>query len=82
MSFASNVQNRRKPLISLLVAKDHTNKMAWYFIDVNPIKLRKFEVDMRTTGGELKQYGKILESGYGDSPPQHIMEKMKKLGFQ
>lgn len=56
------------------------NRSAWFYINIDSGKERKFKHCIESKANvDLKDWGEIVESGYGKSPPDYIKEKMKRL---
>lgn len=76
-SFVECISRSRNNAIYLVIAPDDTERKAWYFIQVDKMKLPLFEKAMQAPGAELGRYGDVLASGYGDAPPAFVVEHMK-----
>jgi hypothetical protein len=72
-----------KKMVCLLVAPVADGRNAWYFIEVPEPKLKKFQKDAAAGGVDLTQYGEVLDRGFGDYPPQEVIDyMMQEYGFQ
>jgi len=76
MSFAKRLVQSRTNTLCLIVAPAKGGKTAWYFIRVEPVKFSKFKNDVFSKAVNLANYGEVIERGYGDYPPQNIIDKM------
>ncbi len=73
----------REP-ICLIRSRDYTGHMAYYFLKVDPFKLRQFE-KIADSGQyfDLEAYGEIIVSGYGEEVPASVLERMRRnYGWQ
>jgi hypothetical protein len=62
---------------------DASGKLAWYFVRVATSKLSAFERQLAQGKVDMTMFGEVLSSGYGDSPPAHVTERMCKIyGYQ
>ena len=77
-SYASSVTNARNDNIYLVRGgNDRTDQPAWYFIRVDNVKTRAFLSAIKAGAIDLNAFGEIIESGYGENPPQAILSHMK-----
>jgi len=67
----------RDDLIYNLLGNDRGRK-TWYFVLIERANLRNFLRDMKNDSTNLELYGKIIESGYGETPPEDIVKSIKK----
>ena len=82
-SFTSAVQSSRADNIYLVRGNDITKRPAWYYVMVDKMKKRLFEIDAKKGQINLTDYGQILHSGYGENPPEDMKAKMKEeYGFE
>ncbi|MBV8938840.1 MAG: hypothetical protein JO089_03250 [Alphaproteobacteria bacterium] len=82
-SFTDVVQSSRADNIYLVRGNDSTSRHAWYYVMVDKMKKRLFEIDAKKGQINLTDYGKILYSAYGQDPPDDIKKKMKdEYGFE
>jgi hypothetical protein len=76
MSPLENLSNPKK-LLFLVNATDKTQRKAWYYILVQPDLLSLFKRKMATKSINLSDYGTIIESGYGETPPADIIKMIE-----
>lgn len=82
-SFTSVVQGSRADNIYLVRGNDITKRPAWYYVMVEKMKKRLFEIDAKKGQINLTDYGTILYSGYGENPPEETKKTMKdEYGFE
>ena len=83
-AFAHAVQGTRSDGVYLVHGGcDHTNRPAWYFIRVGSVKLRAFLKAISGGKIDLVAYGDIIESGYGETPPENIVAYMRtQFGYK
>jgi len=62
--------------IRLVRANDTTQRRAYYFLRIHSLKLLQFQHDVKNKGSlDLKDYGEVIESGYG-SVPEAVLLRM------
>lgn len=77
-NFASLVSTSRNSNIFLVSGgKDKFERDAWYYVRVEPFKISLFQRDIMHGKINLVEYGEILESGFGKTPPESVKQKMK-----
>lgn len=83
MSFATDVLISRAPTICLIKAPaGEERKPAWYYIV--PFEGQAEHLARSVTSGptQLTDYGRIIISGYGESPPDDVVAYIKSTyGF-
>ena len=82
-SFLNKVIGSRGHLLYTLKGTDaESGRKAYWFLLVDPPKLGKFEKALETGTFNLEDYGKIIESGFGEEIPQWVKDKLKEeYGF-
>lgn len=75
-SFTDRSKHNLSKYIYLVTGQDK-GRDAWHYVLVDPPKLQVFRA--KTQGGSLDvaDYGKVLYSGWGKTPPDDIKEKIK-----
>jgi hypothetical protein len=83
MSFRSKIigQSNKSSLVYLVTAKAD-GKPAWYYLQVDEPKHKAFQKQLATGSLDLAAYGTIVQSGWGEQPPEHIAEIMLKTFSQ
>lgn len=82
-SFVDQIASSRGSDIYLVRGKDTTDRQAWYYVLVERTKKRAFEAREGTPNLKLTDFGTILHSGYGQNPPEDIVQKMfDEYGFK
>jgi hypothetical protein len=83
-SFASKVIGSRGHLLYTLKGTDaESGRKAYWFLLVDSHKLNKFEIALEDGTFNLEDYGKIVESGFGEEIPQSAKDKLKEeYGFE
>jgi len=59
-----------------VIGKDTTGRVAWYYILVDPDKINVFLLHKKGDSYDLADYGRIIESGYGDEVPKNIHDRI------
>ncbi|MGL9688293.1 MAG: hypothetical protein ACR5K6_00630 [Wolbachia sp.] len=76
-SFADATRRSRSDLIYLVRGKDH-GRSAWHYVLVDKDKREMFLAKSRTGSMDVADYGEILYSGWGEDPPQEIVDKINE----
>jgi hypothetical protein len=77
MAFTDKVQNSMGELVYLVRGKD-AGRAAWHYVLIDKMKLPLFKQKLKSGSLDVSEYGKILYSGWGENPPEEIMEEIKK----
>lgn len=76
-SFTAKILSANTHLVALVTGKDYTGEKAWWYIRLYPGKEKLFNIVLeKGEGTELTNYGEILKSGYGNTPPQEIHDEI------
>lgn len=84
LSFAEKVAKSKGAAEVFLVTggSDNSGRKAWYFIRVDSPKVSAFHRAIKSGNINLDEYGEILDSGYGEQPPESVKQFMRdKYGF-
>ncbi len=57
----------------------HNGRATWHYIKVEKNKLPLFKKALEKDSIELADFGEILFSGWGESPPDNITKQVKKM---
>jgi len=76
-TFQSKLVSDKNELVYLVTATAN-GKPAWYYVQVDEPKHKAFQKQMEAGTLDLAQYGKILYSGWGATPPSPIQALMKE----
>lgn len=76
-SFADATKRSRSDFIYLVRGKDR-GKSAWHYVLVDKEKREMFLAKSRTGSIDVADYGEILYSGWGEDPPQAIVDKVNE----
>ncbi len=77
MAFTEKVQSSKGDLVYLVRGKD-AGKPAWHYVLIDKIKLPIFQQALKTGNIDVSEYGKVLESGWGENPPKEVTDAIKK----
>jgi hypothetical protein len=77
MAFVDKIQNSLGDLVYLVRGKD-AGKAAWHYVLIDKVKLPLFKQKLKSGSLDVSEYGKILYSGWGEDPPQEIVDEIKK----
>jgi hypothetical protein len=81
-SFANKTISQRGHLIHKVSATDSTGKRAYYFILVLPAKEAEFLKSLKKGKINIKDYGEVIASCYGETPTEEVRQLLKeKYGF-
>ena len=56
---------------------DASGRKSWYFVRVQSSKVRAFLAAVAQKHINISQYGEIVVSGFGETPPTHVVEHMR-----
>ena len=76
MSFLEKL-NKNRSNIYLVQGTDRGRK-AWYYVQVEPMKVPLFLKEAPGKQVNLEDYGRIVYSGYGEEPPEDIKKKVEE----
>ncbi|WP_341808630.1 hypothetical protein [Wolbachia endosymbiont (group E) of Neria commutata] len=76
-AFAKRTRKSRSDLIYLVRGKDR-GKSAWHYVLVDKEKREMFLAKSRSGSMDVADYGEILYSGWGEDPPQDIVDKINE----
>ncbi|KLT22660.1 hypothetical protein wVul_1025 [Wolbachia endosymbiont of Armadillidium vulgare str. wVulC] len=76
-SFADATRRSRSDLIYLVRGKDR-GRSAWHYVLIDKEKREMFLAKSRTGSIDVADYGEILYSGWGEDPPQAIVDKINE----
>ena len=77
MSFLEIVKTSRSDLLYIVRGK-RDNWPFWHYILVDKFRLPMFLVKSKSNLIDLNQYGEIIESGWGENPPEEISKKINE----
>ena len=79
----NNVQNGDKPVIELYCGRSREGQFFYAYIAIHPDKYLKYHamIAMRKPIN-LKEFGEIIECGFGAKPDMRTAERMGMLGVQ
>ncbi len=75
-SFAQKLLVTEGGMVRLITANEK-GKPAWFFVELNPAVYADYKRALRQDKMNIKDYGQILESGWGEMPPEEVTERMK-----
>lgn len=68
--------------IFLIHANDHTGHRAYYFVQVNPLRVPQFQKALKGSDAmDLESYGEIIASGYGNASEEVRSYIRKRFGW-
>ncbi|MFT6107059.1 MAG: oligoribonuclease NrnB/cAMP/cGMP phosphodiesterase (DHH superfamily) [Rickettsiales bacterium] len=76
-SFENSDLKNNSDLVYLVKGVDD-NRNAWYYVLVEREKLPEFLKALNDDIIHLESYGQILNSAYGEEPPEEITEQIKQ----
>ncbi|MBD0391543.1 hypothetical protein IC220_03615 [Wolbachia endosymbiont of Pentalonia nigronervosa] len=76
-SHADAARRSRSDLIYLVRGKDR-GRSAWHYVLVDKEKREMFLAKSRTGSMDVADYGEILHSGWGENPPQEVVDKINE----
>ncbi|ACT69300.1 hypothetical protein ACJZTR_01410 [Neorickettsia risticii] len=75
--FAESVRKKRSDCVYLVRGKDK-NRPAWHYVLVDKVKKEMFLAAAKSGSIDVKDYGEILYSGWGEDPPEDIKKKIEE----
>lgn len=76
LAFKGGSTNSR---LHLVRAKDASGHPAYYFLDVPPLQSQLLVQNLKGSGAlDLREFGEIVASGYGDDVPQDVLDRMRE----
>ena len=77
MSFLDKVKSGRGSNLYLSRGRDQ-GRDAWFYVMVDPLKVTLFLKAYEKPGVmiDLEKYGKIIESGWGENPPEDVVKRI------
>jgi hypothetical protein len=76
MGFADKIAKQRA-LVYYIRSTPEDKMASWFFLKLDPIKRNAFDRAMNGTEVfDLKDFGEILHSGYGDGAPEELKQQM------
>jgi hypothetical protein len=76
--FAKKFAATRGKLLYLVTGQEN-GKPVWYYLQVEKTKLALFKQALKAERISLEQYGRILCSGWGSTPPSMTVEELAAL---
>ncbi|AHX11273.1 hypothetical protein NHE_0315 [Neorickettsia helminthoeca str. Oregon] len=73
--FAEGVRKKRSDCVYLVRGKDR-DRAAWHYVLVDKVKKEMFLAAAKSGSLDVKDYGEVLYSGWGEDPPEHIKKKI------
>lgn len=61
-----------------LVRGKDGGRPAWHYVMIDPLKLEVFKQNLATRSLDVSDYGVILYSGWGEDPPDQIVETIRE----
>ena len=75
MSRAEQVRRKRSQNVFLVRGKDR-GRPAWHYVLVDNNKRELFLAATRSGALDVADYGEILESGWGEDPPESVVKRV------
>lgn len=82
-SFVRRVQAQMPDHVFLVRGKNLSDKAVWHYVQANFGKRDMFKAKNGAPFVRLTDYGRIIESGFGNEPPAEIKSRMERdYGFK
>jgi hypothetical protein len=65
----------RAKLLYLVRGKDN-GRPGWHYVLIDKPKLQRFQQALKTGSFDVSHYGKIIDSGWGQSPPPDVVRRI------
>lgn len=85
MSFAQRIAEgtTRQNIFLVTGGNDSSGRAAWYYVEVDAAQKARFQRSVKSGALNLSEYGTIVRSGYGATPPDTVRQFMKNnYGFE
>lgn len=76
LSFTQTEETKATDSVFLVRGADTSGEHAWYYVLVDKNKRAMFKAQSGTDMLDITKFGKVLHSGYGEQPPEHIKKQM------
>ena len=76
MSFVNALEGSNGEKV-FLVTGNEDGKPAWYYVKVSKKKMPFYENAIKRGSLDLREYGQIIDAGWGKNPPEKIVKKME-----
>lgn len=77
MSFVDKITKSRDHLLRLVTGKNDGHD-AWWYIRVKHNLFEKYKIAVKAEEIDLADYGEVLFSGWGKTPPEDIKKKIEE----
>ena len=77
MSFLEKIKTSKGHLVYLVRGKDK-GLPCWHYVLIDQFKLPIFKEDLKKPTIDVADYGEVLESGWGENPPEDVVDRIKK----
>lgn len=75
-SALNKILSKSGNLIHIVTAEDRGVE-AWYCVLVNKNSVKEFSESMNDNNIPVDAYGRILKSGWGDTPPEEVLQELQ-----
>lgn len=89
MSFAARIDSKHNrallahPVVLVRHVGQHDQPTSWFFVQLVQAKLQAFRRALASGTCELTDYGTVLASGFGTTPPAKTLTRMQTIyGFK
>ena len=76
VAYAQKILQERGDAIRFIRAVEN-DKPCWFYLRIHPEKLVEYEQKLKTGSFNIREYGQILESDWGDYPEMDVIGFMK-----
>ena len=77
MSHAEKMKRRRSQNVFLVRGKDR-GRAAWHYVLVDNQKREMFLAATKSGSLDVADYGEVLESGWGEDPPERVVKRIEE----
>lgn len=63
--------------VHCVTVQPHHGAPTWFYVRVLPEKARAFKLAMTRGSIDFAAFGEVLASGYGETPPSHVLWAME-----
>jgi hypothetical protein len=77
MSFISQILSQEGGTVRYIKAVEN-GRPAWFFVKLNPEQYSQYKKAIKSRSLELKDFGEIIASGWGEEAPKDVIDELKR----
>ena len=76
-SFVDKIMAKEGGVIRLITAQEQ-GRACWYYLRLSPQTYKDYQRQLKTDKIDVVDFGEIIESGWGERPPEDVIVRMKR----